>query len=118
VFENIQDVYYEMRPDGTILEMSPAGGDFFGAGRDAMIGRSLLPRYDSPEAHEAFVAALREKRRVTNYELRFRDASGRPRHALVSAERCSAKSSWRRSAWRRWAASRAGSPTTSTTSSP
>jgi PAS domain S-box-containing protein len=85
VFENIQDVYYEMRPDGTILEMSPAGGDFFGAGRDAMIGRSLLPRYDSPEAHEAFVAALREKRRVTNYELRFRDASGRPRHALVSA---------------------------------
>jgi two-component system cell cycle sensor histidine kinase/response regulator CckA len=85
VFENIQDVYYEMLTDGTLLEMSPAGEDFFGATREAMVGRSLRPYYASTDRHEAFVEALRERRRVTNYELSFRDSSGRERQALVSA---------------------------------
>jgi two-component system cell cycle sensor histidine kinase/response regulator CckA len=76
VFENIQDVYYEMLPDGTLLEMSPAGEDFFGATREALVGRSLRPYYAPDDQHEAFVEALREHRRVTNYELSFRGSSG------------------------------------------
>jgi two-component system, cell cycle sensor histidine kinase and response regulator CckA len=85
VFENIQDVYYEMLMDGTVLEMSPTGADFFGAEREAMVGGSLRPYYASADRHEEFVATLRERRRVTNHELSFRDTSGRVRHALVSA---------------------------------
>ena len=85
VFENIQDVYCEMLTDGTLLELSPNGGTFFGATREEMVGRSLLPYYASADRHEAFVATLRERRRVTNYELTFRVSSGSERHALVSA---------------------------------
>jgi two-component system cell cycle sensor histidine kinase/response regulator CckA len=85
VFENVQDVYYEMLADGTLLEISPAGGAFFGAPSGAMLGRSLRSYYASPNGHEAFVATLRERRRVTNYELSFRDSSGSERRALVSA---------------------------------
>jgi PAS domain S-box-containing protein len=85
IFENIQDVYYEVRPDGTVVEMSSACREVFGVDRRQMLGRSLRPYYAGADAHDGFVTTLRERRRVTNYELSFQDASGRGRHALVSA---------------------------------
>ena len=43
IFENAQDVYYEMRTDGILLELSPASAALFGVLREGMIGRALAP---------------------------------------------------------------------------
>jgi len=36
-------VYYEMRTDGILLELSPASAALFGVPREGMIGRALAP---------------------------------------------------------------------------
>jgi two-component system, cell cycle sensor histidine kinase and response regulator CckA len=85
IFHNIQDVYYEMQPDGTVLEMSPNGEQLLQTKRDAMIGSSLLPFYQNQSVHDTFLARLREHRHLSNYELRLKDPGGHSHTVLVSA---------------------------------
>src|SRR5436190_3475331 len=68
IFENIQDVYYEMRPDGVLLELSPSGA-LFGAPRETMIGRSLAGVCADPSEFNELIADVLRRRLVFNREL-------------------------------------------------
>ena len=39
IFENIQDVYYEIGSDGTFIELSPAASELFGRAAQEHRGR-------------------------------------------------------------------------------
>jgi PAS domain S-box-containing protein len=85
IFENVQDVYYEMRTDGTLLELSPASASLFGVPREGMIGRPLAPFCSNGSEFEALLSALRRHGRVSNRELVIRDSCEELRYVLVNA---------------------------------
>ena len=78
IFESIQDVYYEARLDGTILEMSPSiqplsDGQY---SREDLLGKSILAFYSNPEERPFFLKNLMEKGRLTDYEISLRNRDG------------------------------------------
>jgi PAS domain S-box-containing protein len=85
IFENVQDVYYEMRTDGTLLELSPASASLFGVPREGMIGRPLAQFCVNGCEFDALLAALRRHGRVSNHELVIRDSCEELRYVLVNA---------------------------------
>ena len=85
IFENVQDVYYEMRTDGTLLELSPASAALFGIPREAMIGRALAPFCVNRSEFDALIAAVCTSGQVSNRELVLLDFRTAPRHVLVNA---------------------------------
>jgi two-component system, cell cycle sensor histidine kinase and response regulator CckA len=85
IFENVQDVYYEMNTDGVLLELSPASSTLFGVAREAMVGSPLAEFCADRSASDALLEALRTYGRVSNCELVVRDSHGELRTALVNA---------------------------------
>jgi PAS domain S-box-containing protein len=85
IFENIQDVYYEMRADGVLLELSPAGAVLFGASCEQMIGRSLAEFCPDPSGFEALVAAVLRQGRISNHEFVVQAGGRAPSYVLITA---------------------------------
>jgi two-component system cell cycle sensor histidine kinase/response regulator CckA len=85
MFDNIHDVYYEMRADGALVELSPSGAVLFGAPRESMIGRSLAHVCADPSAFDALVADVLRLGAVVNRELQIRQPAGAPVFVLITA---------------------------------
>jgi len=85
IFENVQDVYCEMRTDGVVLELSPASSALFGVPREAMVGNSLADFCANRCDFNALIEAIRTHGRVSNRELVVRDSRGDVRTVLVNA---------------------------------
>jgi PAS domain S-box-containing protein/putative nucleotidyltransferase with HDIG domain len=71
IFNNVQDVYYETLPDGTILEISPSI-EFASKGqyrREDLLGRSMDEFYADAKNRQALIAALQKKGSVTDFEV-------------------------------------------------
>ncbi len=76
IFENIQDVYYEVSLDGTILEISPSVEKSFPYRREDFIGRSIDEFYVDPDRRRIFLQEIQEKGRVEDFEIQMRDRQG------------------------------------------
>jgi len=71
IFENVQDVYFEVSPDGTILEMSPSieilsKGQYT---RIDMLGQSIYKFYAREEDKNMVLQALLEHGLIQDFEL-------------------------------------------------
>jgi PAS domain S-box-containing protein len=73
IFENIQDVYYEITLDGTILEISPSIKNITNHSREQLIGSNVASIYVDPSGREALVEELLKNRQVQDYEIVRRD---------------------------------------------
>ena len=62
IFENIQDVYYEVTLDGIILEISPSIKEVSKYSREELIGTSAYNLYAYPKKRDEFVRRAFEKR--------------------------------------------------------
>lgn len=87
IFENIEDTYYEVTLEGEILELSPSikelsEGQYT---REALLGKKLSDLYSNPEDRSAFLAELKKKGRVTDYEVNLRNKDGSVRPCAISA---------------------------------
>ena len=85
IFENVQDVYFEMRTEGVLLELSPASAALFGVSREEMIGGALEPFCVNRSEFDALLGALHLHGRVSNCDLIIRDSHAKLHHVLVSA---------------------------------
>ena len=86
IFENIQDVYYEVSLDGKILEVSPSVEELCQYTRRELLGRSLYGLYDRPEMRDVMIEEILKHGRVNNYEVGLRDKDGRLVSCLVNAK--------------------------------
>jgi PAS domain S-box-containing protein len=86
IFENIQNVYYEITLDGIILEMSPSIADFSGYHREELIGKSFMDFYVDPEDRKKFLKHLLLWGKVSDYELLLKDKSATHRFCSVTAK--------------------------------
>lgn len=77
IFDNIQDVYYEITLDGTILEISPSVSNFSMYTRKELLGASINNLYSNIEERQPFLQKLQEDGKVQGYELKFKDKNGK-----------------------------------------
>jgi PAS domain S-box-containing protein len=76
IFENIQDVYYEVGLDGTILELSPSIERYSQFKREDLIGRSIYEFYADKNRRKALLQEIEEKGYVRDFEVQLRDLHG------------------------------------------
>ncbi len=73
IFENIQDVYYEVDLAGIILEVSPSIAAISKYTREELIGRNMNKFYTSSNEREEFLKKLNEFKYVKDYEVNLKD---------------------------------------------
>ena len=88
IFENVQDIYYEVSLDGTLLEVSPSieimtKGQYH---RDDLVGKSMDDFYSVAGGRQAFLALLRERRDVTDHEIMLKNRDGSYVTCSISAK--------------------------------
>jgi len=76
IFENIQDAYYEITLDGTILEVSPSVEKITSYKREQLIGKNVYGFYKDSSFREAFVEEILKNHKVEDYEIMLKDKHG------------------------------------------
>ncbi|MCP4748864.1 MAG: PAS domain S-box protein [Desulfobacteraceae bacterium] len=85
VFENIQDVYFELTPSGHILEVSPSARRLFGSPRTEIIGQ-WIGDYSTDNARRlAFMEILENRGQVYDYELHLQSKNGKTFTCAINA---------------------------------
>jgi PAS domain S-box-containing protein len=87
IFENVQDVYYDVDLDGTIVEVSPSVAILTENlyTREDLIGKSIYDFYADPATRDQFIEKLKEKGHVSDYEIRLKAQSGRLKYCAVNS---------------------------------
>ncbi len=76
IFENLQDVYFEVKRDGTVLEVSPSVAALSQYKPEEIIGKNIIDFYLNPDKRQGFLDALEEHRQVLDHELIYKDKDG------------------------------------------
>jgi len=69
IFENIQDIYYEVDIDGIIKEVSPSIKMITNQEPKDLIGKPMVHLYSSPAERENMLKALKREDTITDYEV-------------------------------------------------
>jgi PAS domain S-box-containing protein len=86
VFENIQDVYYEVTLDGVILEISPSIREISKYSREDLIGTSVYNLYADSKKRDEFVREISKKSKVNDYGIILKDKDGLPKYCSILAK--------------------------------
>jgi PAS domain S-box-containing protein len=86
IFENIQDVYYEVTLDGIILEISPSIKDVSLYKREEIIGKSFSDVYVDPIKRKEFVKELLKNGKVVDYEILLKDKDATKEYCSITAK--------------------------------
>jgi len=76
IFENLQDVYLEMRLDGEITEISPSIASFSQYKREELLQTNIQGIFPSLQDREHLFARLKTENKITDYELYLLDRDG------------------------------------------
>ncbi len=87
IFENVLDMFFEVRLDGEIIDVSPSIQELsYGQyKRDDLIGRSMYDLYADPAMREVFLEALQKQGSVADYEIIFKNRDGSEVPCSISA---------------------------------
>jgi PAS domain S-box-containing protein len=85
VLENLQDVYYEVTPEGTILEVSPSIALISGYGREDVLGKNLFDFYADHEIRRRLLERFNSQGWVSDYEVVLKDQDGTAVPCSISA---------------------------------
>jgi PAS domain S-box-containing protein len=77
IYENIQDIYYEISLDGIILELSPSIERLTKYTRSELIGTSVYDIYAYPEEREKLIKMVGKTGIVTDYEITLKNKDRR-----------------------------------------
>lgn len=69
IFDNIQDVYYEIDIDGIIREISPSVINITDINRESLIGKPMDMLYANTKQRNNLLRALKKEETVTDYEI-------------------------------------------------
>lgn len=76
IFENIQDIYYEVGLDGIILEISPSIERHSPFRREDLLGRNINTFYAAPKGRDVFLQEILERGSVHDFEIQLRGPGG------------------------------------------
>ncbi|MEI6851281.1 MAG: PAS domain S-box protein [Bacteroidota bacterium] len=85
IFDNVQDVFYQIDMDGTVTEISPSIKLFSEFKREDILGHSISDLYNDPKDRDAFLDELKRAGELKDYELKLKTKSGVIKHVSVNA---------------------------------
>jgi PAS domain S-box-containing protein len=85
LFENSQDVIYISDKMGNVLEINPAGLSLFGYEREEILGIKPDQLYADPHGCKSFLAQIKNKKNLKEYELRLKNKKGDIIYGLETA---------------------------------
>jgi len=85
LFENVQDVFYQIDIAGIIQDISPSIKHFSEFNRDEIIGTNVFNLYYEPNDREIFLDNLKKNGEVRDYELRVKTKTGEIKVVSVNA---------------------------------
>ena len=85
LFENSQDVIYISDKAGNLLEMNPAGLTLFGYERQEIVDSQPDRLYADPRERKSFLARIKAKKSLKDYELRLKNKKGELIYGLETA---------------------------------
>lgn len=85
IFENLRDVFYITKLDGTILEISPSIAYHSGYKRDEVIGSNFFNYYSDPDAKNSFLNVLQKNGHINDYEIELKTNNNEIIYCSVNA---------------------------------
>jgi len=85
IFENVQDVFYQVNNRGEIIEISPSIERYSGYTREELIGKPIEEVYFNPEDRIGLLKTIEEKGEVVDYEVRLKSKDSRLIYTSVNA---------------------------------
>lgn len=76
IFENIQDIFYQVDTEGKIVEISPSIFRYSGYTQEELIGKPVTEVYYNPEDRNTLLKELHEKGELMDYDVRLRKKNG------------------------------------------
>ncbi|NDP22073.1 MAG: PAS domain S-box protein [Paludibacter sp.] len=76
IFENVQDVFFQIDSAGIIIEMSPSIKFYSDFEREEMIGRPVIELYNNPNDRDIFLKNLSVSGELRDYEINLKTKSG------------------------------------------
>ncbi len=86
IFENIQNIYCEITPDGIISEISPSVREITNYRREELIGKSLTVFLDDPHEWKKIIHHLVLHGKLKDYELHLKNKWGASMFFLTTAQ--------------------------------
>ncbi|HBG69222.1 MAG: hypothetical protein A2W93_04220 [Bacteroidetes bacterium GWF2_43_63] len=85
IFNYIQDVYFEIKLDGTILEISPSLYHYTNINPVTLIGTNIQSLYQNPSQRDNYIQEILAKGRVDNFEIDIQLPDGKIFNTIVTA---------------------------------
>ena len=85
IFNQIQDLYYEVTIDGIITELSPAIKNFSKYDRTELIGKDVIALYRNEVDREIFINTIKQKGSIKDHVVEFIDKDGASKKFSVNA---------------------------------
>jgi len=85
IFENVQDVFYQVDKDGIIVEISPSVRFFTEFNADELIGTPAIDLYVNSRKRDLMLTELSAKGELRDYELELQTKSGNIRHVSINS---------------------------------
>ncbi len=76
IFDNLQDVYLEITPDGKMTEISPSISNFSDYCREDLLNKDIAKVFPNLQDHGYFLDQLKTKDKVTDFQLYLQDKDG------------------------------------------
>lgn len=87
IFENVQDVFFQIDNDGTIIEISPSIFRMNGCPQYELIGQKIVIFYDDPEEYSKMRSRIDKSDEIWDFEVRFKNKDGEVRYVSVNAHK-------------------------------
>ena len=85
IFENVQDVFYQIDLNGKILDISPSIKYFSDFNKHELIGTQVFDLYYDSEDRTIFLNAIKKNRELRDYELRIKTKTGELKYSSINA---------------------------------
>lgn len=77
IFENIQDIYFELTPDNSVLEISPSIEKFSKLKREEIIGKPVSILYEEMTEDDKIIEDILNFSNITDHEVKLSGQQGR-----------------------------------------
>jgi len=86
IFENVQDVFFQLNLAGQVFEVSPSITKLYGYDREDIIGHAISDFYASSIDESLDITALINQQRVSDFELKLKTKNGGVKSTLLNAQ--------------------------------
>lgn len=85
IFENLQDIFFQIDMGGKIIEISPSVNFYSELERDDILGKSVIDFYSTESDRNLLLYELGQSGEIRDYELELKSKGGYRKHASVNA---------------------------------